>query len=194
MKLVMAALAGAVAMFLWEFASHMFTPLGEAGIAYLPSEEAVSASLQSGIGGKAGMYFFPTAGLTAESSREEKQKAMERIHEEMKTKPSGLLIYRPAGAEFNFGRSLAVQFVTDLAKAALAIILLAHTQLVSFGRRVGFVVVAGALAAIATNVAYWNWHGFNGTYTLSQIVMEIIGFFFAGLAIAWLYRPAPATA
>ena len=73
------------------------------------------------------MYMFPTGGLTSDSSREEKQKAMERMNEEMKTNPSGLLIYKPAGAEFNFGKKLAVQFVTDLAKAVLLLALLAHT-------------------------------------------------------------------
>ena len=194
MKLLLAALLGAVAIFLWEFVAHMFTPLGEAGMDYLPSEETVSSSLQSAIGGKAGMYMFPTAGLTVNSSREEKQKAMERITEEIKTKPSGLLIYKPAGTEFNFAKNLAVQFVTDLVKAVLVLALLAHTRLASFGRRVGFVVLAGVLAAIVTNIPYWNWYGFDGSYTMSQVLMEIIGFFCAGLVIAWLYKPTPAAA
>src|SRR5215475_12019998 len=112
MKLLLAALLGAIAIFLWEFVAHMFTPLGEAGMDYLPSEETVSPSLQSAIGGKPGMYMFPTAGLTVHSSREDRQKAMERISEEIKTKPSGLLIYKPAGTPFNFDRNLAVQFGT----------------------------------------------------------------------------------
>lgn len=192
MKLVLAAVLAALAIFLWEFVAHMFTPLGEAGIDYLPKVEAVSSSLQSAIGGKAGMYMFPTGGLTVDSSREEKQKAMERMNEEMKTNPSGLLIYKPAGTEFNFGKKLAVQFVTDLAKAVLLLALLSHTALASFGRRVGFVVLAGVLAAIVTNIPHWNWYGYNPTFTMSQILMEIIGFFCAGLVIAWLYRPAPA--
>src|SRR3954471_11490624 len=127
MKLVLAVVLAAVAIFLWEFVAHMFTPLGEAGLDYQPSVQAVSSSLQSGVGTKPGMHMFPTGGLTSDSSREEKQKAMERMNEEMKTKPSGLLIYKPAGTEFNFGKSLAVQFVTDLAKAALLVVLLAHT-------------------------------------------------------------------
>lgn len=110
--------------------------------------------------------------------------------EEMKTKPSGLLIYKPAGTEFNFGKSLAIQFVNDLVKALLAVALLAQTRLATFGRRVGFVTLAGVLAAIATNVPHWNWYGFNSTFTLAAIVMEIASFFFAGLVIAALYKPA----
>lgn len=192
MKILLAALLGALAIFLWEFVAHMFTPLGEAGLGFLPNPRAVSSSLAASIGDQAGMYMFPTGGLTANSSREEKQKAMDRINEEMKTQPSGLLIYKPAGTVFNFGKNLAVQFVTDLVKALLLVGLLAQTRLASFGSRVGFVVLAGVLAALVTNVPYWNWYGFNGTYTVSQILMEIAGFFFAGLAIAALYKPAAA--
>ncbi|MGI8821659.1 MAG: hypothetical protein ACR2ID_12435 [Chthoniobacterales bacterium] len=191
MKPVLAVLAGAVAFFLWEFVAHTFTPLGEAGLDYLPRTESVSSTLQSSIGAKAGMYLFPTGGLTTDSSREEKQKGMERMNEEMKTQPTGLLIYKPAGSVFHFGRNLAVQFGTDLAKAALIVALLAHIRPVSFARRIGFVVLAGFLAGIVTNIPYWNWYGFTGAFTLANILMEIIGFFFAGLAIAALYRPAP---
>ena len=190
MKLILAALLAALAIFLWEFVAHMFTPLGEAGLAYLPNSDAVSSSLKSAIGAKTGMYVFPTGGVTADSSREEKQKAMERMNEEMKTNPSGLIVYKPAGTEFHFGKNLAVQFATDLAKALLLIALLAQTRPGSFGRRVGFVVLAGVLATIVTNIPYWNWYGFNGTFTISQHVMDILGFFFAGLVLAWLYKPA----
>ena len=142
MRLILAALLAAVSIFLWEFVAHSFTPLGEAGIGYLPNSDAVSSSLQS-IGGQAGIYVFPTAGVTAESSRAEKQKAMERMNEEMKTKPSGLLVYKPAGTEFTFGKNLAVQFALDLAKAVLLLALLAHTRLTSFGRRVGLCRAGG---------------------------------------------------
>ena len=191
MRLFLAAVLGALAMFTWEFVAHMFTPLGEAGISYLPAESAVSDALASSIGDQAGMYMFPTGGLTKDSTRAEKEKGMQRIMEEMKTKPSGLLVYKPAGTTFNFGKSLGVQFLTDLLKAFLAVALLARARRETFAGRLGFVVMAGVLAAIATNIAYWNWYGFNGTYTISNIVMEIGGFFFAGLAIAAVFKPAP---
>ncbi|HEV3410182.1 MAG TPA: hypothetical protein VG095_07800, partial [Chthoniobacterales bacterium] len=72
MKLLLAALLGAVAMFVWEFVAHMFTPLGEAGIGYLPNESTVSTALASSIGHQRGLYIFPTGGLTKESSGQEK--------------------------------------------------------------------------------------------------------------------------
>jgi hypothetical protein len=68
MRILLAALLAAVAMFVWEFAAHMCTPLGEVGISYLPNESTVSTALASSIGHQCGLYAFPTVGLTKESS------------------------------------------------------------------------------------------------------------------------------
>lgn len=189
MKLFLAALLGAVAIFLWEFAAHMFTPLGEAGLRYMPKPDTVSSALQSAIGDKAGMYMFPTGGLTDDSSNADKKKAMERVMEELKTKPGGLLVYKPAGTGFNFGRCLTVQFLTDFVKALLAAWLLAQTRLIAFGSRVGFVTVVGIIAAITTTIPHWNWYGFDSTFTMANVIMDVLGFCFAGLVIAGIYKP-----
>ena len=194
MKLFLAALLGAAAMFAWEAVAHLVTPLGEAGIAYLPNENTVSTVLTSSIGDQRGLYFFPTGGLTKESKGQEKKQGMKRIMEEMKTKPSGLLLYKPAGTTFNFGKSLALQFLTDFVKIFLAVWLLTQTRLVTFAGRLGFVVVVGVIAAIATNIPLWNWDGFPGNFTLSMVFMEIVGFFLAGLAIAAVFKRTPAPA
>lgn len=190
MKLFLAALLGALAIFTWEFVAHMFTPLGEAGLDYMPKTDTVGSALEAAIGGRSGMYMFPTGGLTKESSNADKREAMARMAAELKTKPAGLLVYKAPGVGFNFAKSLAVQFANDFLKALLSVALLAQTRLATFGRRVGFVTLAGVLAAITTTVPYWNWYGFNGVFTLANIVMDVAAFFFAGLVIAWLYNPA----
>jgi hypothetical protein len=192
-KHFIAALLGAVAMFLWSFIAHMFTPLGHAGTSPMPGVDAVSSAMESALGEKDGMlYIFPTGGLTPESTRQQHAAAMEKVMEEMKTKPSGLLIYHPAGRVFNFPKALAIQFGIDFLEALLVVYLLAQTVLATFGGRVTFVTVAGIFAAIATNLAYWNWYGFNGTYTMANVFMEVVGFFCAGLAIALILRNTPA--
>jgi hypothetical protein len=61
---------------------------------------------------------------------------------------------------------------------------LAQTRIVSFAGRVGFVLVAGILAAITTNVSYWNWYGFPCVYTASYMVTQIVGFFLVGVIAA----------
>jgi len=73
------------------------------------------------------------------------------------------------------------------------VFLLAQTRIVSFVGRVGFVLVAGILAAITTNVSYWNWYGFPSAYTASYILTQIVGFFLVGgVAALVLPKGAPA--
>ena len=74
------------------------------------------------------------------------------------------------------GRFLAVEFLTELVEALLAVWLLAQTRFVTFGGRLGFVTAVGILASLATNVSYWNWWGFPGAYTASYMFIQVVGF------------------
>ena len=55
----------------------------------------------------------------------------------------------------------------------------------SFAGRVAFVLIAGILAAIATNVSYWNWYGFPGVYTASYIRSRLLVSFSLELLLRW---------
>ena len=68
--------------------------------------------------------------------------------------------------------------------------LLAQTKIGSFAGRVGFVLVAGVLAAIGTNVSYWN---FPGVYTASYILTEITGFLVVGIVASLVLRKRATT-
>jgi hypothetical protein len=52
----------------------------------------------------------------------------------------------------------------------------------------GPVLIAGILAAMTTNVSYWNWYGFPGVYTASYIAIELVGFVLVGVVAALLLR------
>jgi len=175
-------------MFAWTSIAHMALPLGEAGITEIPNESAVLNSMQSNIGDKAGLYIFPGLGLGENASREEKSQAMKGMQQRIAANPSGILMYHPPGRQFAFGKSLAIEFSTELLEAILVIWLLAQTQIARFGGRVGFVLLAGILAAIATNVSYWNWYGFPGAYTASYMLTEVIGFLLVGIVAGLMSR------
>ena len=99
--------------------------------------------------------------------------------------PSGFLMYHPeASRSIGLAKLLTVEFSTELLESILAVSLLAQTRIASFGGRVGFVFVAGILAAITTNVSYWNWYGFPGVYTAAYMVIQIVGFLCIGLVAA----------
>src|SRR5437016_13287035 len=73
-------------------------------------------------------------------------------------------------------------------EAILVVFLLAQTSIASFAGRVGFVLAAGILAAIATNVSYWNWYGFPCVYTTGYMFIQIVGFLCVGVAAALVLR------
>src|SRR5262245_18176760 len=175
-------------MFVWTSIAHMALPLGEAGIGEIPNESVVLSAMQSSMGEKTGLYIFPGLGVGKSATREEKNEAMKQMQQRIAANPSGILMYHPPGRQFAFGKSLAVEFSTEVLQAILVIWLLAQTGIGSFAGRVGFVLIAGILAAITTNVSYWNWYGFPGVYTASYILIEIVGFVLVGVIAALMLR------
>jgi hypothetical protein len=140
------------------------------------------------MGDKTGLYIFPGLGVGKNATREEKSEAMKQMQQKIAANPSGILMYHPPGRPFAFGKTLVIEFSTEVLQAILVIWLLAQTRIDSFAGRVGFVLVAGILAAITTNVSYWNWYGFPGVYTASYILIEIVGLLLVGIVAALLLR------
>jgi hypothetical protein len=187
MKIVFAGSLGGIAMFIWTSIAHMFLPLGEVGISEIPNEQAVLAAMQSKIGEKSGLYFFPGLGVGPNATRQEKNEAMKQEVAKMASGPSGLLVYNYA-RPFAFAKALTIEFATELVESILVVFLLAQTAITSFAGRVGFVFLAGVLTAIATNVSYANWYGFPCVYTASHMFTQIIGFLCVGIVAALVLR------
>ena len=183
-RVLIAGIIGGVVMFVWNFVAHDLLPLGEMGVKIpMPNEDAVTSALQTNLGDDPGFYVFPSGGLTPGATGEQKKAAMTKMVEQMAAGPAGVLIYRPKRA-FNFPKRLIIQFVTDVVVAWLAVFLLAQTGIRGFGGKVGFVLTAGILAAIATNVPYANWYGFPKPFTLAQMIMMVVGFLLVGILAA----------
>ena len=188
MKILLAAILGAIAMFIWTAIAHMALPLREAGIGEIPNESAVLSAMQSNIGGQTGLYVFPGLGVGKNASRQEKNEAMKHMNEKIAANPSGILMYHAPGRPFAFGKALGIEFGTEFLEAILVLFLLAQTRIASFAGRVGFVLVAGIMTTIATNVSYWNWYGFPGGYTAAYMLIQIVGFFVVGIVAALVLR------
>jgi|SRR5207248_3824157 len=191
----LAAILGGIAMFIWSFIAHDLLPLGETGMREFKDEAAMLDALKTNLGDARGLYHFPGHGASPNASRQEKNDAMKRAIEKATSGPSGMLLYQPT-RKFSFGKLLGIEFATELLEAILVVWLLAQTRIESFGGRVGFVLLAGILAAITTNIPYWNWYGFPSNYTAAYMFIEIIGFLCVGLIAALLLKtrlPASAT-
>jgi hypothetical protein len=187
-RVLLAGLLGAIAMFVWTFLAHEVLPLGEAGVKEIPNEAPVLSAMRASIGDANGFYIFPGSGLGPNATSQQKQAAMQQYEAKLAANPTGILIYQPPGTSFAFPRRLAIEFLTELSESLLAVILLAQAHLLRFAARVGFVVLTGVLASIATNVSYWNWYGFPGTYTAGYITTTIAGFLCVGLIAAAIVK------
>jgi hypothetical protein len=184
MRILIAGVAGAVAMFIWMFVAHVVTPLGWIGFSQIADEAPVVAAMQGAIQ-KDGLYMYPWVDPKSKD-------AMRQYEEKVKTSASGLLLYMgPPGRGMEM-KQLVIEFVTELAMCLLAAFLLAQTMLGAYAMRVGFVALVGVTAAISTSVPYWNWYGFPADFTLAAIFMAVVGYLVAGLAIAFLIKPKAA--
>lgn len=186
-KKLLAGVLGGLAFFFWSFVAHDVLPLGKTGIKEIPNEPAVLAAMKANMP-ENGLYLLPGLGLPENATRAQQSAAMEARMHKVETGPSGFLAYHPS-LQFSFGKALVVELGTNILQVLLAVILLGQTRIVNFVGRWRFITIAGCLAAISTNISYWNWYGFPGNYTLAYISTVAMGFVFAGLVAAAIVKP-----
>jgi hypothetical protein len=188
-RIFLAGVLGAIVMFVWTSLAHTVLPLGEAGVQNTNNDDALLASMKTTVKDKDGLYTFPSMGLGPDATHAQQSEAMEKLPAKLEKNPSGFFLYHPAGSRpMNMGKFLTIEFITELCEALLAVWLLAQTRIVTFAGRLGFVTVAGIMAALATNVSYWNWWGFPSAYTASYMLIQVVGFFLVGLVAAIMFR------
>ena len=179
MRVLIAGILGAVAMFVWSSFAHLATPLATTGFSQIPNEAPVLAVLQQSIGDKNGLYIFPWVDP-------KDPKMMEKSAALYKTNPNGILVYHPAGSTAGMeGWQLGAEFGKQFIQSLLAAWLLSMAAIAGYAMRVTFVSAVGLAAAITTNASYWIWYGFPLNYTLAYGFVDFFGYVVAGLAIAW---------
>ena len=176
MRVLIAGIAGGVAMFVWASIAHL-SPLATIGVQTLPNEAAIVGVMQSNLYNRGGVYIFPS-----------------RMGDQAKTGATttaqGMLAYsRGTGAMMP--RQLGVEFGLEVVESLLLAVV-AALGAADFGTRVRLAALVGLIAGLATNFSYWNWYGFGLDYTLVTAFIEAMKFVVAGLVIAAILRRKPA--
>jgi hypothetical protein len=193
-QILLAAILGGLTLFVWMYVAHDLLGLGEMGVGEIPNEAVVLSAMRAAIP-EPGFYIFPGAGLGPKATREQRNAAMPEYMKKYEQSPHGVLVYHPASGPFQFGTALGREFALNVLQALLAAWLVAGVASGhGYSARVGVVVVAGVLAALSTNVEYWNWYGFPGNYIAGYMTTQIVGFVLAGLVIAAFVKNRPAAA
>jgi hypothetical protein len=179
MRILIAGLLGAIAMFVWTSVAHVATPLATTGFKQIPNEAPVLAAMQSSIGDHAGLYFYPWVD-PKDPKMMEKSQALGKIN------PSGILLYRPAGHAMSMTpKMLILEFAKEFIQALIAAWIVSLVAVATYFGRVGVVTAIGVSGTLMTNASYHIWYGFPTDYMLAQFITDIVGAFVAGLAIAW---------
>jgi len=186
-KKLLAGVLGGLAFFMWSFVAHEVLPLGETGVKEVQNEDALLGAMKAGIP-ESGLYLFPGLGIPPNATRAQQSAAMEARMHKVESGPSGLMVYHPSW-NFSFGRALVTELITNIVQILLAVLLLGQTRIVNFVGRWRFITIVGVLAAISTNISYWNWYGFPGNYTVAYICTIAMGFMVAGAVAAALVNP-----
>ena len=176
MRVIIAAILGGIAMYIWATVAHVATPLATVGFQAVPNEAAVAAAMHKNLGDKPGQYFMPFA-------HGSDQNAMAAQEARLKVEPSALIVYRPPGSGMTAGQ-LITEFVLELVESLLTAAILVGAA--GFTARVGAAGMIGLIAGMATNLSYWNWYGFSLDYSLANAFTELMKFVFAGVAIAFV--------
>lgn len=165
--LMIGTVAGAIVLFAWQSVSHGLLGLPERGLRELPNDSLTASAAHAirAVAPENGIYFsrygvFAAVGITADYA--DKTKA--------------------------FGPMMLEQLVVDLAVAFVLVLLLDRFAGESVWRT-GVTYSALALAYMGcVDVSNWVWWNFPTSYTIGNVVDQVIGFFLVGLTIGALGR------
>ena len=186
LRIGLAGLLAAIAMFVWTAIAHMVLPLNSMGISQAPNEASMVAAMQSSIGAKPGLYMFPWVDPKSPD-------AMKDYEAKAKTTASGMVFYHPPGqAQTMTGMTLLLEFLKQLVCCLIAAFLLAEAAnaIVHYAVRVAFVGCIGVVAALTDNLSNLIWYGYPSAYVIAQIVTDWVSYVVAGLVIAAMIKPA----
>jgi hypothetical protein len=181
-RILIAAIAGGLIVFVSAAVAHMATPLGTAGLNTLQGEEAVVAALKAS-GNTSGLYFFP-GGDMSRPTEEQMAAHMEKIQ----AGPVGLLAYSAGPGEAMSPRQLLSELGTNILAAGVAAFIVSLI-IGSLVQRAVVVALLALFATLSVTASYSIWYGFPGAFIAAGLVTEFVAWLLAGFAIARIVPP-----
>jgi len=188
-RIVLATVLSAVAMFFWGFLFWGVLNVGGKLMQPLPNDLDVLAALRNAQT-PSGMYLYP---MPPADSNEESVESFQASHEEG---PLLQLAYQaeggppmpPAQLVLGFGHSLVVAFATSL------LVAIAAQGLTSFGSRFAVVMLVSLVSAIWANGGDAIWWFHSTRYSLGNSLYQLGAGVCMALVIAAIVRRPPAEA
>jgi hypothetical protein len=188
-RMLMAGVVGGVILFVWGFLAWGVLPIHKTTIHEISSQDSLITALQSALPQK-GVYLFPSMSQNAPSAEAEKQ-----WQERYRKGPVGMIVYDPAGSEPMMPMQMLTGIIINIISAFFVAWFLARSTAYNapYIKRVAYCGMYGIFATTATTLILWNWFGEPGDWVTGLIVDNVVGWVLAGIGIAALMKPSPAT-
>lgn len=183
-RVLWGALVGGVVVFIAGLLLHTVSGLAQVGVKALPQEDAVLSALRGAVH-EGGFYVFPAPNMTPGRSKAQRD-SDNAAYMAKYQQGNGILVYTTGGPAISIGKLLGGEFVIDLVSAFFLACILAMGSggAPSYWKRVFAVTLAALFAALFLGLEYWNWYSFPAAYTCAYIILVVIEWFIAGLAMA----------
>lgn len=180
-KLLKCALAGGLILFIWGMVSWAVLPWHKMYMHKFDNESRVASVIKDNAS-ESGMYVLPNM-LNMQRNSDE----MKEAQENMRNGPFVFAAVSLEGKNPDRVVPMVQGLVLNLVAAFLVSWLLMHTRL-NFNKSVGFVTVIGLVIALMSTIPHWIWFHFHVGFVAACIFETVLGWFFAGLAIAKIAR------
>ncbi len=176
-RTLLAALAAAMVVFIWQSVSHMALPWHHTTFSEFKDATVVQKVMEENAD-KPGMYMVPW-------SDHHNEEAMKKAMEQMEKGFSMFAAVRPNGSN-SFGESFVQQFVWNFLGAFFIAFLLVKLNLKGTTCKVGTTVFFALFTVVVGILPNWTWWGFGNSFIAVNIADTLIGWTLAGFVLAKL--------
>jgi len=181
MRIAIAALIGAIVIFVWQFLAHMVLPIGMMGFRLPQNEDVVLQAVTTGLP-TPGVYLLPSL----DPAKMSDEAAVKAWSEKATKNPFVFAVVAgtPTGDPMSMGPQLVKQFISNFLAALLAAFVLAATAW-TFGLRVVGALAFGLFGWLSDLVPQMTWYRFPSDFIVGGLLEQGIGWLLAGVGIAW---------
>jgi len=178
-----AALVGAVLMFIWGFVSHTVLKLFD--VKGFSNSGGLVEMLKTSQA-ESGVYAVPAM---PEDMSDKESPQYKKFVDDYEKGPIAIVIYQEEGATFMGAMTFIKGFLVMLASCLFAAFLVSRSKLASTGGRFTFVLCLGVLMAIHVDGSNWAWMYHPMGWTIAAMIDHVAAWAAAGVGIALILRP-----
>lgn len=182
-KIILAAVLGGIAMFVWGTVDHEVLPLYNNTLQKFTNEDAVTQAIVSGAQ-VSGTYFMPYIVNLPPGATEAEKKAAEQANEQRSQKGPQVFAFVRVGDFGSFGVHLLGELLKDIVATFIFVWLLVGAGVSSMRNRIVFGIALGLVVVFTETMSHWIWYDAGFLYTLTATIDQVGGFVVAGLVIA----------